>query len=103
MKRVTDTHRVLQLLTMADDFMTLRDVMRRTGLSANRASCTLIYLRERKAVACFEQDGTLWWFAQPQEDDRSRRVELREIEPPGSRKPRRLRAPQLGIVQGGAR
>lgn len=76
----TVTSQVLRLLTEADDFMTASQIQSLTGRSLHTVQVTLIYLRVRHAVALVEAGKTLWWYATPSNDDRTRTVKERTPE-----------------------
>lgn len=92
-KEITATTRVLEALVRADDFCTARQLQQELALDCNHVSAALHHLRKYKAVDCLEGEigggyGTLWWFATPERDCRSRVVHERTPEP-RPRKPRR--------------
>ncbi len=90
-KRTTATTLIAEVLRIRDDFMTRRMIcMALTGrASPNQVNAALFWLRKAGVVdVIIEADGTGWWYARPQEEDRrSRHHEERAIE--GKRKPRR--------------
>jgi hypothetical protein len=63
-----------------DDFMTLEQIRTTTGAGRHTLEVALDHMRKRRAVAAMEVDGTLWWYATPGEDNRSRVVEERAVE-----------------------
>jgi hypothetical protein len=79
-KETTSTCRVMDALVRADDFMTSRQLQAALGLNCNRVSAALFHLRKYKAAEAMEADGTLWWFATPDADTRTRVVEERTPE-----------------------
>lgn len=76
-KHTSFTCRVFTCLKEADDFLTLRQLSTRSGVSTTRASAALHHLFNRKAVNCLAEDNTLYWYATPDEDDRSRTYDER--------------------------
>jgi hypothetical protein len=95
--RVPHTKRVVDALSANRDFMTLEQLMEVTGSTYNQVNASLFYLRKRGAVDVVVQwESSLcrhvgYWFGTPATDDRTRVVEEREPEAPGSRKPRKAR------------
>lgn len=89
-KRPTHTHLVMDALThWPNDFASVRELAEATGSRYNQVTAALFHLRKRRAVdVVVESSGTGWWFATPEEDDRSRRHEERAPET-HPRKPRR--------------
>lgn len=89
-KQTTSTTLVLEALIRADDFHTGRQLKEKLGLDVNHVSAALYHLRKYRAVDFVETEKTLWWFATPADDLRSRVVYERapEIKP---RTPRRRR------------
>ena len=82
----TWTYLVEQALKEADDFMSLAQLVEKTGAAYNQATAALSHLRKRRAVDSLESGGALWWFATPNTDNRSKTVEERVPEEPGSRR-----------------
>lgn len=95
-KEVTATFKVFEALKAADDLMTVRQLVERTGEPVNRVSAALHMLKIHKAVDIVEAPDTLWWFATPDTDDRSKTLEMRTPEkgPRKPRKPRRKESPR---------
>ena len=90
-KEPTATALVLAALRAADDFMSQRMLHAALpGVTRDQISAALSHLRKRHAVGVvIEPDGVGWWFAlPPEEDDRSRTVDLRAPET-RPRRPRR--------------
>lgn len=87
-KQTTTTHLVLEALTRADDFRTARQLQEETGRNNNQVSAALSLLRRYKAVEAMAVEGTLWWYATPENDTRSRRIEEKAPELK-KRKPRK--------------
>lgn len=73
----TYTQQVLEVLSAADDFMTLRQVAERLNMTTRRASTALHNLYLAHAVDVVEGEDALWWFATPDDDRRSVRVRVR--------------------------
>lgn len=90
MKRTetTATTLVMEALVRADDFRTGRQLQEELRLSGNRVSAALYHLLKHRAVEFVEADRTLWWFATPTSDTRSRVVEEKAPET-RPRRPRR--------------
>lgn len=91
MKERTATTLVMDALLRADDFRTGRQLMDELKLDTNHVSAALCHLRKYSAVDCVEGEDALWWFATPENDQRTK--VLRERTPESRpRKPRRKRA-----------
>lgn len=73
---------------LADDFLTLRMLVAKTGMTTNQVSASLSHLRSYHVVDVIETEGGLWWFLTPDTDTRSRVVEERTPED-SPRRPRR--------------
>lgn len=86
----TSTSVIERTLRAADDFRTSRQLQLETMLDVNHVSAALYHLRKYKAVDCLEENGTLWWFATPDTDTRTRVVDERHPEAK-ARKSRRIR------------
>lgn len=78
--------RVEDALRTADDFLSLTEVMARSGATHNRATAALHSLRGYRAVDSVESGGRLYWFATPGDDARCRHVATRRPEEPGTRR-----------------
>lgn len=89
------THIVEQALRASDDFVTGQDLIERTGLSYNRVTASLHHLRKYRAADCLDSGGRLFWYATPDSDTRSRKVEERTPES----KPRKPRKPGSRKIQ----
>lgn len=63
---------MLELLQAADDFMTLHQVAEALQMTTRRASSALHNLYLAHAIDVVEAPDTLWWFATPEEDRRTR-------------------------------
>jgi hypothetical protein len=94
----TATSRVLEALVAADDFMTGRQLQAATALDCNHVSAALHSLRNHKAVQAMNVDGTLWWFATPEDDTRIRVLHERTPEA-RPRKPRKSKAVLARSIQ----
>lgn len=70
-KRVSYTCQVFEALKQADDFRTLWQLSTGLSLSTCRVSAALHHLYKRKAVSCLSENGQLYWYATPEDDDRS--------------------------------
>lgn len=90
LKEPTCTLLVLEVMVKTDDFMSVSQIMKATGLTANRTTAALCHLRKRKAVDSLACDGSLWWFATPDSDNRCYCVKERMPEV-NKRKPRKSR------------
>lgn len=99
-KVVTHTTRIYELLQAGvQDFWRLDQLTAETGANLNQVWAALVHLRKHQAVdVVIEADGTGWWFATPHLDQRTKRVDERIVEEPGSRKPRRAKVIALGLV-----
>lgn len=80
MKQPTHTKLVLEYLVKIDDFATADQIVLGTGSAPNQVSATLHHLRNRHAIDCVAADGQLWWYATPDYDNRSFKLEEREPE-----------------------
>ena len=81
----------------ADDFRSAKQLIENTRLTKNRVAAALHHLKIHKAADfVVNADGTTWWFATPETDDRSRIVESREPEV----KPRKPRKPYTRTRKG---
>jgi chromosome segregation and condensation protein ScpB len=89
-KRPTWTSLVEAALVTADDFMSVEQLMAVTGGTVNQVTAALHHLQLHHAAEVVEGGGRLWWFATPSTDTRSRVVEERRPEKPGTRR-RRVR------------
>ena len=69
-KRPSYTCLVFTALKEADDFMILRQIAAKSGVSNTRASAALHHLYQKQAVSAMAQDGQLYWYATPEEDNR---------------------------------
>lgn len=87
LKQTTSTTIVEGYLTKANDYVTAAQVRAHTHLDANHVSAALYHLKKFRAAECFESGGTLWWFATPQTDTRTKTITERTPES----KPRRSR------------
>lgn len=79
-KRTTCTTAVLEWLVQHDDFATRAQIMAGAKLiTSGQTTVTLSDLRRCKAIDAIDVDGTLFWFATPHTDTRSRHLdEIRE-------------------------
>lgn len=92
MKTITWTCRVLDVLTRADDFMNVSDLLHALpDANYNQVTAALFHLRNRRAVEVVISDrGIGWWMATPWSDNRMRRVDERTPETkPRNRKPKK--------------
>lgn len=88
----TWTSLVEKALVESDDFMNMEQIVAATRASINQVSAALSHLAKRKAVEpVVGGNDKLWWFATPDTDDRSKKVEQRVPEEKGTRN-RRKRA-----------
>jgi hypothetical protein len=77
---------VERALREADDFVTARQLQSLLGtdpflgVTLNRVSAALYHLRKHHAADFIEAGTSLWWFATPQDDTRSRKCEERTPE-----------------------
>ena len=87
-KRTSFTCLTFEALKEADDFLTLHQLNQRLGIGTCRVSAALHHLYKRKAVSCLSENGTLWWYATPETDDRTRSYdEVSETQVRRKRKP----------------
>lgn len=93
MRKITEpsnTHLVEEVLKIADDFLSLAQIVERTRLSQKEVAMALWHLRKCKAVWMeveHEEEGTVsYWMATPWTDSRSKTVDERVKEGEGSRK-----------------
>lgn len=73
MRAQSVTSQVMDLLTEAEDFVAMRDILRHFPpgeQSYCRVSAALSHLRKHGAVDFLAQDGVTYWFATPASDDR---------------------------------
>lgn len=85
----TWTFLVIEALRVADDFLTVRQLMERTGGNLNQVTAALHHLKvNAKAVECMESDGHLYWYLTGV-DLRTLTVDERVPEEPGNRRRRR--------------
>lgn len=75
-----------QALLAADDFMSLQQLLEVTKASVNQLTAALHSLKMYRAVDSVESGGRLYWFATPLTDRRSRQLEERRTEDPGTRR-----------------
>lgn len=75
-----------QALLTADDFMSLQQLLEVTKASVNQLTAALHSLKTYQAVDSVESGGRLYWFATPLTDKRSRQLEERRPEDPGTRR-----------------
>jgi len=94
-KEETSTSRVYRALREADDFRSGKQLQDYLGMDVNHVTASLHHLRKYSAVDAIEGEQTLWWYATPESDARSRTVEERvpEAKP---RRPRRKRTIHRG-------
>lgn len=84
----TATFLVFELLK-SDAFLTTKAIAKRLPqLTTHQISAALHSMRKRKAVAAETDAGEMYWFATPEEDNRSKTLEERTPEIK-KRKPRR--------------
>lgn len=91
-KDTTWTTLVLEALIGRDDFMTYEMLREATGGNQNQIQATCHHLRKRRAIDCIiEPNGVAWWYATPESDNRSRKIEERRREELGSRHRRKIK------------
>ena len=91
------TKLVLDALRGCDDFLSYAMLRKITGASPTQVSAACHHLRKRHAVDCvIEVDGVAWWYATPDDDDRSRVVTERapEVNPRKRRTRKQIEAEQ---------
>jgi hypothetical protein len=80
-KQPTWTTLTLELLKGRDDLMTVRQVAKEIGATLDQARASLIHLRKYRAVeVVVEPDGTAWWLATPENDNRCKHLDERTPE-----------------------
>jgi len=90
-KRTTTTLKIVEALKVADDFLTIADLVRITGEGGNRVWAATSHLRGCKVLDCVIQDGTSYWYYAGEICDTRIRV-IKEIVEGIHKKPgRRLR------------
>jgi hypothetical protein len=86
MKLPTWTSLILEELVRADDFLSLGDLIARTGATHNQTTASIHNLSKFRAIeSVVGGDGSLWWFATPDQDTRQHTHEERVREEPGTR------------------
>lgn len=94
-KEPTHTELVLQALINAEDFLTMKQLVEMKCGNVNQVSAACWHLRKRHAAAVEIQDGLGYWYACPDDDDRSRKMVMRQPE----EKPRKLRRTKCPVVK----
>lgn len=97
-KRPTWTHLTLEALRVFDDFMSFSQLMIITGANVNQMSATLHHLQKVRAVEAVEENGDVW-FCVSGFDNRTKVVEERRPEEPGTRRRRHSTVVHLGFQQ----
>lgn len=92
MKQPTLTHKVQRLLEDADDFLTAKAICAATGITTHQCAMTLTHLKMHRVVDCVDNAGTLYWFAN-YDDNRSKVVEERKPEDGPRRRSRKRNDP----------
>ena len=91
-KAPTFTSLVEDFMRRSDDFVAIWQIMAsHPELTNNRVTASLAMLRKFKAVDFMESEGMTYWYCTPDTDTRSRTVEERAREEPGTRKTRRTK------------
>lgn len=86
---------VFNALVAADDFVPLGQLIAMTKGHQNQITAALHHLQEHKAVeAVVGANKRLYWFATPESDTRSKRVDERTPED----RPRRVRRTRVNLV-----
>ena len=83
--------RVEEALARADDFRTQEQLVEESGIDKHHVQACIWWLKKVQAIDSLESDGRLWWFATPEGDRRTKRIEMRRPED----KPRRVRRTRL--------
>lgn len=78
-KAPTLTSKVQKLLEEADDFLTAQAICAATGLTLHQCAMTLTHLKMHRVVDCCDNAGTLYWFAN-YDDNRVKVVNERKPE-----------------------
>lgn len=87
-RRPTWTHLTAEALRAADDFMSTEQLLHAVGATLNQLTATLFHLQRATVVDAVEVNGKPYWFLTGN-DRRSRVVEERRPEEPGTRRQRR--------------
>lgn len=87
----TWTSLVMEYLQKADDFMTTDSIRKAVGGDFNQINAALSHLRKNRAVDFMVDRNVTYWFATPGEDQRSKTLDQRRPEDPGTRRTRRTR------------
>lgn len=101
-KLTTYTFLILEYLKKVDDFRTYADLMTavndaRPDVVINDISAACFHLKKHKAIdSVVDHRGTVFWFATPETDDRSRTIDERTPES----KPRNRRRRVTIIIDG---
>lgn len=92
----TCTSLVEAVLTMADDFKTIRQLAEETRCTPNQVSAAVHHLLKHRATDFISDAMGTWWYLTPETDTRSRTVKLRAPE----EHPRKTRK---GVKKGGSK
>lgn len=87
---MTTTTLVIEALKAADDLLTVRQLVTRTGRSTNQVFAALVHLRNHRVVDVVVQQEVSHWFATGDDNRQFHHDEYTE-----HKKPRRARAAML--------
>lgn len=91
-KEPSFTSLVWEYLQMMGDFATVAELIAsHPDLNINRVTASLASLYKNHAVDFLVSEGVTYWFSTPETDTRTRVVEERVREEPGTRKTRRTK------------
>jgi len=88
LKRPTYTSIVYDYMVGLDDFCTASQIIRETGLDINHVSACIYHLKKYRAIQGMSVEGTVFWFATPEDDTRSHLM-LEKAPETRPRKPRK--------------
>lgn len=99
-KEPTFTSLVESWLSQQDDFRTVQEIVDGTGVNVNRVRAALHNAKNFKAASFLVDNGITYWYATPESDTRTKHVEERVREEPGTRRARKGRSsPGGGLRQ----
>lgn len=78
---------VEEQIRLKDDFITQKQLgsLLEGKANGNQISAALHLLKRYKAIDSMESDGQLWFYGTPESDTRTKTIETRVIEEPGTR------------------
>ena len=98
-KEPTFTSIIEGWLAKQDDFRTVKEIMEGTGVNQNRVCATLSHGKKYKAIDFMVDNGVTYWFSTPDTDMRTKHVEEKVREEPGSRRARKANSRTGGAVR----